>query len=471
MSLRTLATACGLFASGSAIASPGCDALNGSKGPNFVNTGNDAGVGFSAGDTITGRIAVHNSAPNIGLLNTTSFVQLVNNGSGFTYVVPANTGDSFAISSGLGPFDRIEWSCVNAPVGGKAGSQLIDQMRQTLSRLAAQTSAQSTGESVTSAITDAFSGGGATQATNGRISTSFAAIENAANKTDADDARGAYAVLGYNKAGGSKTITKAPPGPVIYQSPWHVWVDARYTANDDKRVSSFDGRQTNVNGGISYRFNDYFLAGLVTGYENFDYDLGFRNAKLDGNGWNAGGYFGWRMWQGLRLDGMLTYGRVNYGAQADAVTAGFDADRITSMVRLSGRYGLAAGWYVEPSARVIYAHEKQDAFTDTAGVVHSKYSFDVGLASFGGEVGAPTVWSNWIVTPTVGLYGDYRFGDDTAQTVATLPNLDDGWSARVTGGLKWTATNGFSTAIGADYGGLGSDTRYWRAKGSLGLKF
>lgn len=42
---------------------------------------------------------------------------------------------------------------------------------------------------------------------------------------------------------------------VIYQSPWHVWVDARYTANDDKRVSSFEGRQTNVTGGIQLSAN------------------------------------------------------------------------------------------------------------------------------------------------------------------------------------------------------------------------
>jgi hypothetical protein len=75
------------------------------------------------------------------------------------------------------------------------------------------------------------------------------------------------------------------------------------------------------------------------------------------------------------------------------------------------------------------------------------------------------------VTPTVGAFGDYRFGDDAVQTVATLPNIDDGWSARVTGGLRWSALNGFAASIGAEYGGMGSDTRFWRAKGAIGLKF
>lgn len=349
-------------------------------------------------------------------------------------------------------------------------SQLLEQLRQQFSKIVAGTTSTNTGESVSGAITDAFNGGGTTQAGNGRISTSFAAIENdAATRERKDDAREAFAALGYAKG----MVTKAPPATLVplYRSPWQVWIDARYTATDDKRVTSFDGRQTNLTGGISYRFNDYFLAGLITGYEDFNYELGFRNGKLDGNGWNAGGYFGWRFWDHLRLDGMLTFGRINYGAQADNVTGSFDADRTTSMLRLSGRYGLAANWYVEPSGRLIYAHEKQDAFTDTAGVVHPNYAFNVGLASFGGEVGAPSVWGSWIVTPSFGLYGDYRFGTDNVQSVATLPNLDDGWSARVTGNLRWSAPSGFIAAIGGQYGGLGSDTTYWQAKGSLGIKF
>jgi hypothetical protein len=394
----------------------------------------------------------------------------------FTYVVPADTPGLLAISGVLdNDGDARSWSCVNAlpqsATTGNAGSQLIDKMNQTFSQTAAQTSSQATGDSVTSAINDAFSGGGTTQASDGRIATSFAAIENAANKSDPDEARHAYSALAYNNAAGSPVINKAAPAPVIYRSPWHVWVDARYTSIDDKRVSSFDAHQTNVTGGLSYKFSDTFLLGLVTGYADFNYELGFRNARLDGNGWNGGGYFGWKFWDRLRLDGMVTYGRISYGAQADTVTAGFDANRITSMLRLSGRYGLAAGWYLEPSARVIYANEKQDAFVDSAGVAHEKYAFDVGLGSFGGEVGAPVILGTWVVTPTVGAFGDYRFGDDAVQTVATLPNIDDGWSARVTGGLRWSALNGFAASIGAEYGGMGSDTRFWRAKGAIGLKF
>lgn len=472
--------------------SAGCTALNGHTQHIHVTAGGaptnvSSSAAFEAGEQVTIIATGDESGDGLGyrvLFNDgTTDVQIGSAVHGLVgtvngpYAIPSTATGQIRLehlsASGTTIAGDFQFACV-AGAGPAAATQnssaLIDQARQQLSKLAVNTSSTSTSESVLGAINDAFTGGGTTQASDGRIATSFAAIENAANKEDADDARGAYAALGYNKAGASKMVTKAPP-PVAYRSPWHVWVDARYTSIDDKRVSSFDAHQTNVTGGISYKFSDTFLLGLVTGYEDFNYELGFRNAKLDGTGWNGGGYFGWKFWDRLRLDGMLTYGRISYGAQADTVTAGFDANRITSMLRLSGRYGLAAGWYVEPSARLIYANERQDAFVDTAGVAHAKYSFDVGLGSFGGEVGAPVIFNTWIVTPTVGVFGDYRFGNDTVQSVATLPNIDDGWSARVTGGLRWTALNGFSTSIGGEYGGLGSDTRFWRAKGSLGYKF
>lgn len=438
---------------------------------------------FDVGDTITFTATNANGVPqglriifaspaNVSLKD--EFFPIPANGSAtVSSTAPAGAGRAIIGFNAGGITTNLSGSatCTPAASGGSTtpstSSQLLDETRQRFSKAAAQVSITNVGESVTGAISDAFAGGGGTQFSEGRIATSFAAIDKATDKDDKANPNDAYAALGYDKG----MARKAPPLPNIAPSPWHAWIDVRYTALDSKQVSTFDAHHTNATGGLSYRFNDHFLAGLVAGYEDFNYELGFRNAKLDGNGWNGGGYFGWKFLDRLRLDGMLTYGRISYGAQADNVTAGFDADRITGMLRLSGRWGLGASFYVEPSARIIYANEKQDAFTDTAGVLHSKYDFDVGLASFGGEVGAATIWNSWVVTPTVGLYSDYRIGADTAATIATLPNFGNGMSARVTGGLRWTASNGFTTSVGGEYGGLGSDIQFWRARASAGMAF
>jgi hypothetical protein len=451
--------------------STGCAAISNQT---FVRSGTNDGTrigdSFEQGELITVTVtattaAIYQYAPagfnfifhfsGPGTQTMTGVVAETRSDYGFSESWLVNGGGTLTVTTTCGPAPKPN-----------TGSPLLDMTRKLFSKLAAQTSTMQESESVTTALNDAFDGGGTTQFSEGHIATSFAAVENARQQSEGgNDARSAYAAaLGYDRL-----PTKAPSRRVVV-SPWHAWIDMRYTGLDNKANTGVDGHQINATGGISYRFTDRFIGGVVVGYEDFSYELGLRNAKLDGNGWNGGGYFGWKFWDRLRLDGMLTYGRLSYGAQADAVTADFGANRITGMLRLSGRWAVST-WYVEPSARVIYARETQDAFTDTAGVMQDRYSFHVGTASVGGEVGSPFVWSSMIVTPTLGLFGDYRFGDDTIATVAALPNLDNGWSARITGGLRWAAANGLSASVGGEYAGVGQDFRYWRLRAALGAKF
>ncbi len=333
----------------------------------------------------------------------------------------------------------VTFACGAAPPN--TDSRRLDEMRKRLSKIAAYTSSTNVGESVTDAITNAF----------GREDV----------REVEDQTFPAPSGLGFS--------TK-PRGRNAAKSPWHAWVDLRHTGTDNDTVSAFEGRHVNLTGGLSYRFHSSFIAGVVIGYENFDYELRLDDARLDGNGAAAGGYFGWMFWDRLRLDGMLTYGRISYDAQAGTAAADFDANRVVGMLRLSGRWN-SPTWYFEPSSRVIYAHEKQDAFTDSLGVSQPSYSFDVGVASLGGEVGLPLHRHHWTLTPTIGLFADYRFGDDTAATVAALPDLDDGWSGRIVGRLRLTSETGLSLHIGADYGGLGADTQAWRATAGAALRF
>ena len=455
-----------------AFASAGCDAVNaggfndGIPIGTSVKTIND----FAIGDKITFTVTI----PGIGswALRDAAQTVLLDQAAASatrTYTVTGTNGDTNlrqtlnAIGAGA---VAVSATCIPVAVGSSAttNSQIIDQMRQTFSKAAAQSSSNSMGNSVNGALNDAFGSGGTTQVADGRISTSFAALENSKTR---DDGRDAYAALGYNK---DRIFTKA--APVLPTSPWHAWIDAQYTDFNDRSDSAnkFDGHNTNVTGGLSYKFNRDFVAGFVTGYEDFKYDVSSLNAFLKGDGWHAGGYFGWKFWDKLRLDGMLTYGQIDYGAQAGAVTGGWNADRITSMLRLSGRYRFST-YYVEPSARVTWARESQDAFIDSAGVAHNDFGFTVGRASVGAEVGTPLIWSNVAVTPYVGLFGDYRFGDETIAAASVVPNLENGWTARVTGGLSATAASGLTASIGGEYGGLGDAIQYWRGKASVGVKF
>jgi hypothetical protein len=193
-------------------------------------------------------------------------------------------------------------------------------------------------------------------------------------------------------------------------------------------------------------------------------------ASLDGNGVSGGGYFGWKIYDRMRLDGMLTYGRIDYGAGAGGVSGSFGADRITGMSKLSGRYGMGTFW-LEPSAMLTIASERQDSFTDTAAVFHDKFNFTVGRSSNGATVGTPIAWGQCIVTPTFGAFGDYRFGDQTTAAANVVPTFNNGWSAHVNGGLSIAMPGNVTASATGEYGGLGDAIQYWRARGSLGVKF
>lgn len=455
----------------SAFASAGCDAVN---AHGFDNSITNAAINqqingsFAAGDKITFDITINGPNPFWILLSGNTSLDTTNATGTRSYTVTGNSDTSLrqVLSAPGGTTLNITATCVPANAGMN-NSQLLEQTRQTFSKIGAQTSSQAMGDATSGAISDAFSDGGRTQVGNGQISTSFAAIENAQN-ADTDKKRDpfeSFNALGYAKA----PYAKAPP---LIRSQWHAWIDARFTGFEDKSAASFDGWHNNFTGGASYRFTDNFLAGVLVGYENSKYSMtAFGTpASLKGEGVSGGGYFGWKFYDRLRLDGMLTYGRINYDAAAGPVTGSFGADRLTGMSKLSGRYGFGA-FYLEPSAMLTIASERQDGFTDTAAVLHDKFNFVVGRASTGGTIGVPMVWGATIVTPTFGVFGDYRFGDETAAALSAVPTFNNGWSAHVNGGLSFAMANGLTASATGEYGGLGQDLTYWRARGSLGMKF
>jgi hypothetical protein len=347
---------------------------------------------------------------------------------------------------------------------GPTKPQILEQTRQTFSGVDGQASSQSTGDAASGAVGDSFSDGGTTPAGNGAFRTNFAPVEN--SETDKTrDPFDSFNALSYAKA----PYLKAMPH---IQSPWNIWIDGRFTGFDGKSITSFDGWNDNVTAGASYRLTPNFLAGALVGYENFKYSLNAAGTptSLRGDGISGGGYFGWKFFDRLRLDGMLTYGRTDYTGAAGAVTGSFGADRITGMSKLSGRYGFGT-FYFEPSSMLTIASERQDGFTDSVAVAHNAFNFTVGRASTGGTIGTPTAWGMSVVTPTFGAFADYRFGDQTTAAVNVVPTFSNGWSAHVNGGFNIAMPGNVIASATGEYGGLGDTVQYWRAKGSLGVKF
>jgi Big-like domain-containing protein len=265
-----------------------------------------------------------------------------------------------------------------------------------------------------------------------------------------------FRALGY--AGGMPT--KAPPA-VSSAAPhdWLAWVTVRGTdywrgtAGNDLK-----GDQVDVLAGLTRRVSKDFVVGAFGGYEHFDYSSQAFNAVLKGDGWTVGAYLGWKLAPNIRFDAGGAWSGITANDTAGTASGNFRGTRWLVNGGLTGTYP----WQqlvLEPSLRVFALWEHENAFTDSLGTFQPARNFETGRASAGVKAIYPFAWTSSTValSPYAGLYADYYFSRDDAQTVPLL----QGFSARVTGGVAASFAGGATLGAGGEFGGIGSATHIW----------
>ena len=275
-----------------------------------------------------------------------------------------------------------------------------------------------------------------------------------------------------NYAGGDRTATKASP-PAAPPHNWLAWIDVRGTDFSRNTFGSdLNGSQVNAIAGLTHKFTPNFLVGVLAGYEHFDYSSQAFNGVLKGDGWTTGAYLGWRVAPNWRFDAGAAWSEILFNNEAGTAAGNFTGHRWLTTVGVTGTYGWQS-FVLEPSARVYALWEHENAYTDTLGTLQTARDFSTGRASGGVKLSYPVAWSaTAILTPYVGIYGDYYFNSDSAG--APIPGaipfiVLDGWSARAIGGLTAKFDNGAQLAIGGERGGIGGSFGLWtyRARASL----
>ena len=269
-----------------------------------------------------------------------------------------------------------------------------------------------------------------------------------------------FRAMGY--AGGMPT--KAPPPPSSTPHDWLAWVTVRGT--DYFRGTFGDdlkGDQVDALIGLTRRISPNFVIGAFGGYEHFDYSSQAFNSVLKGDGWTAGAYLGWKLAPNLRLDAGAAWSDIFANDTAGTANGNFTGTRWLVNGGLTGTYP----WQMqvlEPSARVFAIWEHENAFTDSLGTLQAARNFETGRASAGVKAIYPFAWTSSTValSPYAGLYADYYFSKDDAQTagLTTVPLLQ-GFSARATGGVAASFAGGASLLAGGEFGGIGSATHIW----------
>ncbi|QFI76776.1 hypothetical protein F8237_32880 [Bradyrhizobium betae] len=397
---------------------------------------------------------------------------------------------------------------VNVP----ADSLKLRALQANVTKVVAQNSGQVISGAIDDAIADGFNPDGGTLLTPG--STGMR-INFSADPRDDDDAatgtgnagRNSYDAernanmrgVGRARRNGSRVddafaaIDQQMPKKAVpkwhQEKEWLLWADVRGSGVDRWNSSnalgvgqvnqaSLRGQQVNALMGLTYRARPNLLVGVLGGYENFSYTDDTVNGKLKGDGWTVGAYLGWKIVPTLRYDAALTYSGIGYDGTAGAAQGNFNGNRWMFSTGFTGTYKWA-GLYLEPSAKVYTLWEREDAYVDSLGTQQSARTFSTGRASAGNKMTYPFAWlDSVLLAPYVGVYADYYFTQDDAAAIiaaggvplASTPLLQ-GWSARVTGGVGAKLAGGATIGLGAELGGIGSNTQVWTFKARAQMPF
>jgi hypothetical protein len=472
-----------------ALASAACDAVNaGNFNVNQAGTGVSGKTlsGFAIGDKLTFFVIGGNDVHDDWFLLTISpsstllEVEGPSNGTSISYTVTGNNGDT-TLQTNLSVTNSFvsmsaSATCTPAPPNNNGGagnnsnnntnidSQKLRELQIDLTKTVAANSGAAITGAIDGAIGDAFSANGGNPVSVGssgiRLNLTAEPPSRVTSRTKA-----AFAALNYDG-----NVTKAPP--LVLERAWSAWADLHGTGFD-RNSADTRGHQLNFTGGIGYKFTPDLLAGLFVGYEQFNYKVDSLTGRLSGNGGTVGGYAAYRFTPHLRLDGAVGWSDVAYDASAGTAAGSFTGSRIVATGALTGDYRYDV-FLLEPSVRVYALWESENAGTDSLGTLQAARNFSEGRVATGGKVIYPwQATSDLLVSPYVGLYGDYRFSTDNALPVGlAFVGIKDGWSERVTAGVTVkSGLDGPTFSLGAELGGLGAGYDLWTANARVNWPF
>jgi hypothetical protein len=398
-----------------------------------------AAITASAG-TPTGNVAFKDGAQIIGVATLAggSAVLTVSSLTAGSHPISALYGGDATFASSI---SGVLTQSITVP----ADSLKLRSLQITATRIVAQNSGQAIAGAIDAAIDEGFSPG----------DQMFAPSELGLRLTSS----------GYDRQANDKN-------PARVSTDWIIWSDLRHSAlRTDGAKQDIGGNQVNGLAGITYRLAPDILVGLLGGYESFTYDVSSVNGRLRGDGWTAGGYTGWRIVPGLRLDAGLAQSGIDYQGAAGSAAGSFPGLRTLFTTALTGLYRFMPGLELEPSARVYAMWEKEDAYKDSLGTNQSERNFSTGRASVGAKLTYRwALTGTTAIAPFVGFYADNYFLKDDAGAAA-VPAVMQGTSARVLGGMAVTTDYGLKFSSTAELAGLGGNFTSWTFRARAAVPF
>lgn len=141
----------------------------------------------------------------------------------------------------------------------------------------------------------------------------------------------------------------------------NAWVNASDTTiGNSASASMFDGTVTNALGGVDYRVNDRFVAGVSVGYDRVDLDFKFlANSGMLSEGWLVAPYASYQVSDIISVDGAYGYAKGDVDTRAGGATSSQSYDRNFLALNMNANYWMN-DWQLTGKANYIFAEEKMD---------------------------------------------------------------------------------------------------------------
>lgn len=191
--------------------------------------------------------------------------------------------------------------------------------------------------------------------------------------------------------------------------------------------TSFDYTTIGISGGVDYRFNERFTAGLGFGFGSDESEIGTNGTHSNAAAYNIALYGGFRPVKGVFIDGVIGAGWMTFDTRRFAAAAGEyafgdrDGQQVFGSVTAGYEYTNGA-LLLSPYARLNMSYSTLDRFAETgAGLFALRYGEQSvnTLTSFLGlraEYKLPVAWG--VVTPRARIEYGHDFHDSSLATLA-----------------------------------------------------
>lgn len=254
-----------------------------------------------------------------------------------------------------------------------------------------------------------------------------------------------------------------------------VWVEGHIAKYDD----NIGGINREGNFRLLYVGADYLLApGVLIGAlvqiddTNEDIKDPARFGKIDGTGWMAGPYVGFKLRDNLFFDARAAWGRSENDILLTDAAAGtrsgrFDTDRWLASATLTGTERFGA-WRISPQLSLAYGSESSDAYTNSLGQSIASTDAKIGRLTGTTEIGYRIQrYDGTVIEPHVAISGIWNFDSDDLVINGVVHDTKES-RAKVDGGILVTMPNGLGVRASASYDGIGAND-YEAVSGSLWL--